>query len=111
MRRIQLRLLMSFLVVGLNCTATRAESGFATIYSARKGANGELTAAHRTLPLGSRVRVMNRKNGRSVTVHINDRGPFVRGRVIDVSPTAARVLGFSGKALVDLIVVQHRHSD
>ena len=55
-----------------------------------------LTAAHRTLPLGTKVTVTNKSNGHSVVVTINDRGPFVRGRIIDVSPAAARVLGFSG---------------
>jgi rare lipoprotein A len=53
---------------------------------------GELTAAHRTLPFGSRVRVTNRTNGRSVTVRVNDRGPFVANRVIDLSRAAARKL-------------------
>ncbi|MBW4331237.1 septal ring lytic transglycosylase RlpA family protein [Stakelama sp. CBK3Z-3] len=52
-----------------------------------------LTAAHRTLPLGSRVRVINPTNGRSVVVRINDRGPFVKGRVIDLSTAAARRIG------------------
>lgn len=51
------------------------------------------------------VRVTNERNGRSVVVRINDRGPFVRGRVIDVTPAAARALGFSGLAEVDLAVV------
>jgi rare lipoprotein A len=55
-----------------------------------------LTAAHRTLPLGTKVTVTNKSNGHSVVVIINDRGPFVRGRIIDLSPAAARVLGFSG---------------
>ncbi len=63
---------------------------------------GAMTAAHKTLPFGSRVRVTNKKNGRSVTVRINDRGPFVRGRVIDLSPAAARALGFAGLAPVTL---------
>ena len=62
----------------------------------------ELTAAHRTLPFGTRVRVINQRNGRSVTVRINDRGPFVRGRVIDLTPAGARALGFSGLAPVKL---------
>ncbi len=53
----------------------------------------EFTAAHRTLPLGTRARVTNVANGRSVIVRINDRGPFVRGRVLDVSYGAARALG------------------
>jgi rare lipoprotein A len=51
------------------------------------------------------VRVTNERNGRSVVVRINDRGPFVRGRVIDVTPAAARALGFSGLAEVNLDVV------
>lgn len=53
-----------------------------------------MTAAHRTLPFGSRVRVTNLRNGRTVTVRINDRGPFIKGRVIDLSKAAARKLGF-----------------
>jgi len=53
----------------------------------------KLTAAHRTLPLGSRVRVINPRNGQSVVVRINDRGPFVAGRVIDLSTAAARRIG------------------
>jgi rare lipoprotein A len=55
-----------------------------------------LTAAHKTLPCGTRVRVTNKRNGRSVTVTINDRGPFVKGRVIDVSLAAARQLQMTG---------------
>jgi rare lipoprotein A len=55
-----------------------------------------LTAAHRTLPFGTKVTVTNKSNGRSVVVTINDRGPFLRSRIIDVSPAAARALGFSG---------------
>jgi rare lipoprotein A len=54
------------------------------------------------LPFGSKVKVTNKHNGRSVVVIINDRGPFVRGRVIDVTPAAARVLGFSGLAQVSI---------
>jgi rare lipoprotein A len=61
-----------------------------------------LTAAHKTLPCGTKVKVHNKSNGRSVTVTINDRGPFVKGRVIDVSPAAARALGFSGVAKVSV---------
>jgi rare lipoprotein A len=63
-----------------------------------------MTAAHRTLPFGTKVRVTHRRNGRSVVVRINDRGPFVRGRVIDVTPAAARSLGFSGLAPVNVAV-------
>jgi rare lipoprotein A len=61
-----------------------------------------LTAAHRTLPFGTRVRVTNGNNGRSVVVTINDRGPFVNGRVIDVTPAAARAIGMSGLAPVTI---------
>ena len=66
-----------------------------------------LTAAHRTLAFGTHVRVTNRRNGRSVTVRINDRGPFVRGRVIDITPAGARALGFSGLAPVKLELAQN----
>ena len=91
-------------------SAAAAESGIASVYaySGSKTASGEraspggLTAAHRTLPFGTKVRVTNKRNGQSVVVRINDRGPFVRGRVIDVTPAAARVLGFSGLTPVTL---------
>jgi rare lipoprotein A len=68
----------------------------------------ELTAAHRTLPFGTRVRVTNVATGRSVTVRVNDRGPFVNGRVIDLSYSAAESLGIVGRgvAQVKLDVVQ-----
>ena len=66
-----------------------------------------LTAAHRTLAFGTRVRVTNRRNGRSITVRINDRGPFVRGRVIDITPAGASALGFAGLALVKLEIAQN----
>jgi rare lipoprotein A len=58
-----------------------------------------MTAAHRTLPFGTRVRVTDVKNGRSVVVRINDRGPFVRGRIIDVSRGAASALGMIGRGV------------
>ena len=81
-----------------------AETGIASIYAyaGEKTANGEranpggLTAAHKTLPFGTRVRVVNKRNGKSVVVRINDRGPFVRGRIIDLTPAGARAIGFSG---------------
>jgi len=74
-------------------------NGSETASGQRFNAN-ELTAAHRTLPFGTRVRVTNHSNGRSVVVTINDRGPFVRGRIIDVTPAAAHALGMSGLASV-----------
>jgi rare lipoprotein A len=64
-----------------------------------------LTAAHRTLPLGSVVEVTNSQNGRKAVVRINDRGPFVRGRIIDLTPAGARALGFSGITNVSLAVI------
>jgi len=68
----------------------------------------ELTAAHRTLPFGTRVRVTDVATGRSVTVRVNDRGPFVPGRIVDVSYSAAETLGITGRgvAKVKLDVVQ-----
>jgi rare lipoprotein A len=89
------------------------QSGVASVYSSgggRETASGQqlnpeaLTAAHRSLSFGTKVRVTNRNNGRSVVVTINDRGPFVRGRVIDITPAAARALGFSGLTQVTLNV-------
>jgi rare lipoprotein A len=80
-------------------------------YAGRRTASGEranpgaLTAAHRSLPFGTMVRVTNRHNGKSAVVRINDRGPFVRGRVIDLTPAGARAIGFSGLAPVSLSVV------
>ena len=82
-------------------------------FHGRRTANGErfnmnaMTAAHKTLPFGTRVRVTNPRNGRTVTVRINDRGPFIRGRTIDLSRAAARKLGIvsSGHGRVKLDVV------
>ena len=89
------------------------QTGIASTYSGKGGktTSGEktdpegMTAAHRSLPFGTIVRVTNSQNDRSVLVRINDRGPFTRGRVIDLTPAAARVLGFSGLARVRLSVV------
>jgi rare lipoprotein A len=107
----------ALLSVGLAGVATTARAGenqvgIASIYSGGRTANGEtatrsgLTAAHRSLPFGTKVRVTNRSSGRSVVVRINDRGPFVRGRVIDVTPAGAHQLGFSGLAPVALTVLR-----
>jgi rare lipoprotein A len=90
-----------------------AQSGIASVYgyeggttaSGERVATGGLTAAHRTLPFGTMVRVTNDRTGRSVVVRINDRGPFISGRVIDLTPAAASALGFSGLASVTLDVV------
>jgi len=82
----------------------RAESGTAAYYHGGRTASGEMsgagyTAAHRTLPFGTLVRVTNLRNGRSVIVRINDRGPFGRGRIIDVSRAAARALDMIGSGI------------
>ena len=63
-----------------------------------------LTAAHRKLRFGTRVRVTNRRNGRSVVLRINDRGPFIKGRIIDVSRAAAAKLGFRGRGHAPVVV-------
>ena len=80
--------------LGMGCDASATELGLASFY----GAQG-LTAAHRSLPMGSRVRVLNLDNGRSVILRIADRGPFIRGRIIDVSTAAAVTLGFRDAGL------------
>jgi len=81
--------------------------GLASFYSEdRETASGErfdkhkLHAAHRTLPFGTRLRVTNVRNGRSVTVRVNDRGPFVRGRIVDVTSAAAEALGMVDDGVV-----------
>ena len=91
--------------------AAEAEDGIASHYDRSSGSKvacggaldeSALTAAHKTLPCGLHVRVENKQNGRSVTVTINDRGPFVDSRIIDLTPAAARALGFSGLARVSV---------
>ncbi|ARV62431.1 hypothetical protein BZZ01_30780 [Nostocales cyanobacterium HT-58-2] len=87
----------------------RGLRGMASYYgydgSGNQTATGErfnpegMTAAHRSLPFGTRVRVTNTRNGRSVVVRINDRGPYIRGRVIDLSVAAARLLGMMGSGV------------
>lgn len=84
------------------------ETGSASYYGRESGprtANGDrystlaMTAAHKTLPFGTKVKVTNLGNGRSVIVRINDRGPFVRGRIIDLTPTGARRLKFTQQGI------------
>jgi rare lipoprotein A len=86
------------------------ESGMASYYgnefSGRKTANGErfdqgkLTAAHRTLPFGTHVKVTNTQNGKSVVVRVNDRGPFAKGRVIDLSSSAFKSIAYLGAGVI-----------
>ena len=89
------------LIITATAGNAAAQCGRASWYAlTSKTASGErmnpaaMTAAHRTLPFGSTVKVTNKRNGRSVVVRINDRGPFSRGRVIDLSKAAAQKLGF-----------------
>ncbi len=91
-----------------------AECGVASTYSSGSHtANGErynhmgISAAHKTLPFGTRVVVRNQRTGRSITVRINDRGPFVAGRIIDLSTGAKNALGMDGLATVCLEVVSY----
>lgn len=96
---------------------TEIDGGMASYYGNELAGNrtasgerfdpGQLTAAHRSLPFGTMVRVTNTSNGDSVVVRINDRGPFSRGRVIDVSQAAAREIGMhrSGTARVKLALL------
>ena len=93
-------------------TPTAIQSGQASWYGpgfhGRRTANGErfntndLTAAYRTLPFGTKVKVTNTKTGQSVVVRINDRGPYAHGRVIDLSKASARSIDISGIAQVSL---------
>jgi rare lipoprotein A len=101
------------------------ETGLASWYGpgfhGKLTASGEVfnqekfTAAHRTLPWGSRVKVTNLENGKSVDVRINDRGPFGKGRIIDVSRAAARVLGIVGSGIatvrVESIADSHKSAE
>ena len=110
-------ILSAFMLCAVALSA-HAQSGIASVYQPSDpdgggplAANGEqinpddLTAAHKTLPLGMLVRVTNKRNGRSVVVRINDRGPFIKGRIIDLTPAGARAIGMDGLAQVDVTVV------
>ena len=66
----------------------------------------DLTAAHRSLPFGTKLKVTNQKNGKTVVVRINDRGPFVKGRVIDLSKAAARTLGFVDSGVTKICMAE-----
>lgn len=104
-----IRLMAIFLL--LLVIPAAAETGMASWYDegqltatgARFNPEG-MTAAHKTLPFGSVVRVTDRRTGRAVTVTINDRGPFIRGRIIDLSRAAARALGILGQGTASVAV-------
>ena len=90
---------------GASAVRVGVASYYGSEFAGRPTASGErynpsrLTAAHRTLPFGTRVRVFNLENGRSVVVRVNDRGPMRKDRILDVSYRAAERLGFSGVGL------------
>jgi rare lipoprotein A len=101
--------ILAVLAIAPMPAAAFTQTGMASFYGSelhgRKTASGErfnknaMTAAHRTAPFGSRLKVTNLANGRSVYVRVNDRGPFVRGRIVDVSLGAARQIGFHGRGV------------
>ena len=108
---------MTFLSVMAALSTGAAEAGplqrgkaswYGPGFHGRLTANGErfntnaYPAAHKTLPFGTKVKVTNKKTGKSVVVRINDRGPFVHGRVIDLSKASARAIGISGVADITL---------
>lgn len=104
----------AFVSHGAGVAEAKTVNGMASYYkSGRRTANGErfnpngMTAAHRSLPFGTKVQVTNVKTGRSVIVRINDRGPFVRNRLIDLSFGAAKVVGLtrSGVAKVKMLIL------
>jgi len=105
--------ILLFTAVPLAPVLAGPERGIASVYSTDSGTStasgaalnpGALTAAHRSLPFGSRVRITNRGNGRAVVATINDRGPFVAGRIIDLTPATARAVGISAVASVTVEV-------
>lgn len=105
--KLSLAMALSSVVIG----SVHAENGMASFYGSGKTASGEtagatgLTAAHRTLPFGTHVLVTNIGNGKTVVVSITDRGPYRRGRIIDVSRAAARELDMidSGTTRVSVV--------
>ena len=105
------KVLFALLLLSLTSCASQAENGMASFYGGGRTASGEtsgpthLTAAHRSLPFGTNVLVTNVGNGRTVVVRITDRGPYGRGRIIDLSRAAAVELHMidSGTAMVSVV--------
>lgn len=95
-------------------TQTGKASWYGSAFHGKKTANGErfnmnqLTAAHRTLPFASLVKVTNLNNGKSVVVRINDRGPFHGNRILDVSQAAAKLLGFQSQGTAKVKIEPYR---
>jgi len=101
------------LVVSASTAPASAQCGGASWYalysqtaSGERMDPSELTAAHRSLPFGTKLKVTNQKNGKTVVVRINDRGPFVKGRVIDLSKAAARQLGFVSSGVTKICMAE-----
>ena len=97
-------LFLAAVLAGYTNASWAGEKGIASYY--QNPGYGGLIAAHKTLPFGTQVRVMNLDNGRSAVVKIVDRGPFIRGRIIDVSPAAADVLGFRQSGIAHVQIEQ-----
>jgi rare lipoprotein A len=106
------RLSLAAVLLVLALRPVQAETGIAAFYGGGRTASGEvsgpngLTAAHRTLPFGTKVLVTNVRNGRTVLVRINDRGPYGRGRIIDLSRAAARELDMISMGTTRVSVVR-----
>src|SRR5262249_46292858 len=113
-----MRQLIATLVLCLLAIPVRAEDCLASVYAVgdssqpgTKTASGirlndnAMTAAHKSLPFGSRVKVTKKKNGHAVTVTVTDRGPYVKGRCVDLSKAGARALGFAELAPVSVVPV------
>lgn len=103
--------LLVIITIGFLSGSAEASSGKASYYwQPQRVASGgwfnpnAMTAAHKTLPFGTKVRVTNKRNGRSAVVTINDRGPYVAGRVIDLSRAAAQEIGMIAAGVVDVSV-------
>lgn len=115
-KNIMMKLFSILFLLFLFVSNVNAQTGIASWYGpgfqGKKTASGErfnthaLTAAHKTLKFGTKVKVTNLNNGRSVFVTINDKGPYVRGRVIDLSNAAKNAIGMGGTAKVSLEVVK-----
>lgn len=111
---ISLFFVLSIVFITTGCSRKITESGMASFYGAgdgfhgKKTANGEtfnknkLTAAHKTLPFGTVVKVKNLSNGQTVKVRINDRGPFVKGRIIDLSEKAAKKINMRQQGVAEV---------
>lgn len=110
-----------FMVVGMSASKPYNAEGKASFYAnkfhGRLTSNGEifnqdsLTCAHRTLPFGTYLKVTNKQNGRAVIVRVNDRGPFIEGRIVDLSRAAAKQLDMVDKGVVRVDVAQVNNPD